>query len=52
MMWSAPLSILVIAFVYGAALIGQGLTSDEMYILRNVVDRAVENCEKTSNSAA
>jgi hypothetical protein len=52
MMWLFPISLAVIAFVYGAALIGQGLTSDEMYILRNVVDRAVEDCEKVATSAA
>lgn len=52
LMWGAPISIVVIAFVYGAALIGQGLTADEMYILRNVVDRAVENCDKAAESVA
>lgn len=36
-----PVSIGLIAFVYGAAVIGQGLTADEMYDLRAVVDRAV-----------
>ena len=48
MMWAAPISLAVIAFVYGAAVIGQGLTSDEMYTLRKVVDRAVENCDKAA----
>ncbi len=52
MVWLAPISIAVIAFVYGAAVIGQGLTSDEMYTLRTVVDRAVENCEKSADSVA
>ena len=52
MMWVAPACLAVIAFVYGAAVIGQGLTSNEMYTLRNVVDRAVENCDKASNSVA
>jgi len=41
-----PVSGGLIAFVYGAALIGQGLTADEMYELRAFVDRAVE--KKTS----
>jgi hypothetical protein len=36
-----PLSIAAIAFVYGAAVIGQGLTADAMYDLRALVDRAV-----------
>lgn len=44
MMWTAPVALAVIAFVYGAAVIGQGLTADQMYTLRKVVDRAVENC--------
>jgi len=33
------------AFVYGAAVIGQGLSADEMYELRAFVDRAVEKAE-------
>jgi hypothetical protein len=44
MMWAAPISLIVIAFVWGAAVIGQGLTAQEMYILRKVVDRAVGDC--------
>lgn len=43
-MWLFPASLLACAFVYGAAVIGQGLTAHEMYTLRVVVDRAVENC--------
>jgi hypothetical protein len=45
LMWAAPLSLCIIAFVYGAAVIGQGLTADQMYVLRRVVDKAVDNCE-------
>jgi len=52
MMWVLPICLAVIAFVYGAAVIGQGLTSSEMYTLRNVVDRAVENCDQAAESAA
>ena len=37
-----PASLGLMAFVYGAAVIGQGLTADEMYELRAFVDRAVE----------
>lgn len=37
----APAAVAVIAFVYGAAVIGQGLTADEMYDLRALVERAV-----------
>ena len=36
-----PAAFGAIAFVYGAAVIGQGLTADEMYDLRALVDRAV-----------
>lgn len=42
-MWLFPASLAACAFVYGAAVIGQGLTADEMHTLRTVVDRAVEN---------
>lgn len=37
-----PASLALMAFVYGAAVIGQGLTADEMYDLRAFVDRAVD----------
>ncbi|MEN8006556.1 MAG: hypothetical protein ABFS42_06040 [Candidatus Krumholzibacteriota bacterium] len=37
-----PGSLALIAFVYGAAFIGQGLSADQMYELRAFVDRAVE----------
>jgi uncharacterized integral membrane protein len=37
-----PAALGLIAFVYGAAVIGQGLTADEMYELRAFVDRAAE----------
>ena len=36
-----PGSMAAIAFVYGAAVIGQGLAADEMYDLRALVDQAV-----------
>lgn len=39
--WLAPAAAALIAFVYGAAVIGQGLTQDEMYVLRNFVDHMV-----------
>lgn len=41
----APAAAGAIAFVYGAALIGQGLTADEMYDLRALVDRAVREAD-------
>lgn len=37
-----PAALLLMAFVYGAAVIGQGLTADEMYDLRAFVDRTIE----------
>ena len=37
-----PASVALIAFVYGAAFIGQGLSAHQMYELRAFVDRAVE----------
>jgi hypothetical protein len=52
--WSllgVPVSIAAIAFVYGAAVIGQGLTADEMYELRALVDRAVRESESHSEIA-
>lgn len=43
-MLAAPVAVAAIAFVYGAAVIGQGLTADEMHTLRMVVDRATLKC--------
>ncbi len=40
-----PSALALMAFAYGAAVIGQGLTADEMYELRAFVDRAVEKAE-------
>ena len=40
-----PASLALIAFVFGAAFIGQGLSADQMYELRAFVDRAVEKAE-------
>ena len=39
--WLAPASLALIAFIYGAAFIGQGLSNDEMYELRALVERTV-----------
>jgi len=44
--WLAPAAAALIAFVYGAAVIGQGLTQDEMYLLRNFVDHMVAGDER------
>lgn len=40
---AGPVAAALIAFVYGAAFIGQGLSAEEMYALRSWVDRIV--CE-------
>ena len=44
--WLTPAAAALIAFVYGAAVIGQGLTQDEMYLLRNFVDHLVTGDER------
>ncbi len=40
--WVAPACAAVIGFVYGASVIGQGLTSSEMHDLRSFVERSNE----------
>jgi hypothetical protein len=40
--WAVPAAAALYAFVYGAAVIGQGLTADEMYELRAFVDHAMD----------
>ena len=40
-MWSAPVSLALIAFIYGAAFIGQGLSSIEMFELRAFIEFTV-----------
>ena len=44
--WLIPAAAALYAFVYGAAVIGQGLTADEMYELRALVDEACEGCRR------
>ncbi len=44
--WAVPAALALAAFVYGAAVIGQGLTQDEMYVLRNFVDHMVAGDER------
>jgi hypothetical protein len=43
-----PAAMALMAFSYGASVIGQGLTADEMYELRAFVDRAVEDQSSSS----
>ena len=44
-LWSLPIGLAAIAFVYGASLIGQGLSAEQMYTLRTVLDDAVEDAQ-------
>lgn len=39
---AAPVAAALFGFVYGAAFIGQGLGAEQMYVLRAVVDAALE----------
>jgi hypothetical protein len=48
---AVPLSIALIGFVYGAAFIGQGLGSEQMYELRSFVDDVQRNCEHDCGTA-
>ncbi|MBE0567795.1 MAG: hypothetical protein IH621_17710 [Krumholzibacteria bacterium] len=41
-LWVAPVCLALAAFVYGAAVIGQGLTAGEMHEMRCFVERAAE----------
>ncbi len=50
-MWSAPISIGLIAFVYGAAFIGQGLSTDEMFELRSFVEQVVREAAGAGEEA-
>lgn len=38
-----PAAMALLGFVYGATLIGQGLSAEEMYVMRSLVDRATES---------
>lgn len=49
---AGPASAALIAFVYGAAFIAQGLSADEMYALRSFVDRVVCELEPGRRPAA
>jgi hypothetical protein len=47
-MWSAPICLALIGFIYGAAFIGQGLSNEEMYALRAFVERTVREASGDS----
>ena len=44
-LWAVPASAAIGAFVYGASIIGQGLTSDEMYRMRAYIECLVRQKE-------
>jgi hypothetical protein len=44
-LWAVPFCLSLIAFVYGAAIIGQGLTNDEMYRMRAYIECLVRQKE-------
>ena len=48
---SAPASLALIAFVYGAAFIGQGLSTEEMFDLRSYVEGLVRELDSERISA-
>ncbi|QQR90498.1 MAG: hypothetical protein IPJ88_01770 [Myxococcales bacterium] len=43
-----PFALALIAFVYGAAFIGQGLGAEQMYQLRSFLDDALKRCKASS----
>ena len=45
--WATPVCLALIAFVYGASVIGQGLTADEMHAQRRFVERALHEAGET-----
>jgi len=44
-----PIAIALAAFTYGAAFIGQGLGSDDMYELRHFIDDVIANADKAAD---
>jgi hypothetical protein len=48
--WAAPASVALIAFVYGAAFIGQGLSGEEMYELRAFVEETARESRSPSEA--
>lgn len=42
-LWAGPVSVALIAFVYGAAFIGQGLSAPEMHEMRSFVECLVRD---------
>ena len=48
-MLGGPASVLAIAFIFGASLIGQGLGADEMHVLRRLVEKACDRATLHAN---
>lgn len=49
---AVPVCIALAAFVYGAAFIGQGLGAEQMYVLRSLVDHAIEAAREQQEATA
>ena len=45
--WAVPICLGLFVFVYGAAVIGQGLTADQMHEMRRVVERSLLEAGET-----
>jgi hypothetical protein len=45
-LWAAPAAVALIAFIYGAAFIGQGLSTEEMFTLRAFVEASIRDCRR------
>lgn len=50
-LWGVPAFLALIAFVYGAVFIGQGLGAEEMHVLRSVVERCAEGAPEPPRDA-
>jgi uncharacterized iron-regulated membrane protein len=49
-LWAGPIAAALIAFVYGAAFIGQGLSADEMHEMRSFVECAVRDMDRDDSA--
>jgi len=50
-LWAGPVAAALIAFVYGAAFIGQGLSADEMHEMRSFVECAARDMPTSAPAA-
>ena len=49
-LWAGPVAAALIAFVYGAAFIGQGLSAEEMHEMRSFVECALRDLEEEARA--